>query len=187
MTRQHVVACSRSSSGSRPADERAAAAAVRPRSRARRLVLGELAWRAAAEAGYPAYAVSLRGHGGSAGRLRTALLRPLRGRRRRDGCGAARGRPVLVGHSMGGLVVQQALARYAARAAVLVAPVPAHPAVASLAAIARRHPLDALRIVGGGSLPLRPDYLFHELADAAGAARTPTGAAGSRRSCSTSC
>ena len=56
---------------------------------------------------------------------------------------------------MGGLVVQQALARYAARAAVLVAPVPAHPAVASLAAIARRHPLDALRIVGGGSLPLR--------------------------------
>jgi alpha-beta hydrolase superfamily lysophospholipase len=64
---------------------------------------------------------------------------------------------------MGGLVVQRALARYAARAAVLVAPVPAHPAVASLAAIARRHPLDALRIVAGGSLPLRPDYLFHEL------------------------
>ena len=64
---------------------------------------------------------------------------------------------------MGGLVVQRALARYAARAAVLVAPVPAHPAVSSLAAIARRHPLDALRIVGGGSLPLRPDYLFHEL------------------------
>jgi alpha-beta hydrolase superfamily lysophospholipase len=67
---------------------------------------------------------------------------------------------------MGGLVVQRALARYAARAAVLVAPVPAHPAVASLAAIARRHPLDALRIVVGGSLPLRPDYLFHELAPA---------------------
>ena len=43
---------------------------------------------------------------------------------------------------------------------------PAHPAVASLAAIARRHPLDALRIVGGGSLPLRAEYLFHELDDA---------------------
>jgi pimeloyl-ACP methyl ester carboxylesterase len=67
---------------------------------------------------------------------------------------------------MGGLVVQQTLARYAARAAVLVAPIPAHPAVASLAAIAGRHPLDALRIVGGGSLPLRPEYLFHELDDA---------------------
>jgi pimeloyl-ACP methyl ester carboxylesterase len=74
--------------------------------------------------------------------------------------------PVLVGHSMGGLVVQRALARYAARAAVLVAPVPRHPAVASLLAIARRHPLDALRIVAGGSLPLRPEYLVHELDDA---------------------
>jgi pimeloyl-ACP methyl ester carboxylesterase len=71
--------------------------------------------------------------------------------------------PVLVGHSMGGLVVQQALARFAAPAGVLVAPVPAHPAVASLLAIARRHPLDALRIVGGGSLPLRAEYLFSEL------------------------
>ena len=30
---------------------------------------------AAAAAGYPAYAVSLRGHGGSSGPLRTALLR----------------------------------------------------------------------------------------------------------------
>ena len=61
------------------------------------------------------------------------------------------------------------LARYAAPAAVLVAPVPATPAVPSLLAIARRHPTDALRIVVGGSLPLRPDYLFHELptADAA--------------------
>jgi alpha-beta hydrolase superfamily lysophospholipase len=51
--------------------------------------------------------------------------------------------PVLVGHSMGGLVVQQVLARYAVPAAVLVAPIPAHPAVTSLAAIGRRHPLDA--------------------------------------------
>ena len=88
---------------------------------------------------------------------------------------------------MGGLVVQQALARYAARAAVLVAPVPAHPAVASLVAIARRHPLDALRIVAGGSLPLRPDYLFHELGRGRGAGATRTGAAASRPSSSTSC
>jgi pimeloyl-ACP methyl ester carboxylesterase len=74
--------------------------------------------------------------------------------------------PVLVGHSMGGLVVQQVLARFAVRAAVLVAPIPARPALASLAAIAGRHPLDALRIVVGGSLPLRAEYLFHELGDA---------------------
>jgi pimeloyl-ACP methyl ester carboxylesterase len=117
---------------------------------------------AVAAAGYPAYALSLRGHGNSTGRLRTAQLRHYAD----DvvATAAALPRPaVLVGHSMGGLVVQRALARYAAPAAVLVAPVPAHPAVASLAAIARRHPLDALRIVGGGSLPLRPEYLFHEL------------------------
>jgi len=120
---------------------------------------------AAAAAGWPATAVSLRGHGSSAGSLRTASLRHYVD----DVVATAQALPrpvVLVGHSMGGLVVQRALARYAARAAVLVAPVPAHPAVASLAAIARRHPLDALRIVAGGSLPLRPDYLFHELPDA---------------------
>ena len=98
----------------------------------------------------------------SPGRLRTAPLRHYVD----DVVATAQALPrpaVLVGHSMGGLVVQRALARYAARAAVLVAPVPAHPAVASLLAIARRHPIDALRIVVGGSLPLRPDYLFHEL------------------------
>jgi pimeloyl-ACP methyl ester carboxylesterase len=117
---------------------------------------------AAADAGYPAYAVSLRGHGGSAGRLRTARL----GQYVDDVVATAESLPrppVLVGHSMGGLVVQRVLARYAARAAVLVASVSAHPAVSSLAAVARRHPLDALRIIVGGSLPLRPDYLFHEL------------------------
>jgi pimeloyl-ACP methyl ester carboxylesterase len=132
--------------------------------------LGHGAWcwehwlAAAARAGWPAYALSLRGHGGSAGRLRTAKLAQYA-----DDVVATAARlprpPVLVGHSMGGLVVQQALARYAARAAVLVAPIPAHPAVSSLAAIARRHPSYALRIVVGGSLPLRPEYLFHELPD----------------------
>jgi len=133
--------------------------------------LGHGAWcwehwlAAAADAGYPAYAVSLRGHGGSPGRLRPARL----GQYVDDVVATAESLPrppVLVGHSMGGLVVQQTLARYAARAAVLVAPIPATPAVPSLVAIARRHPLDALRIVVGGSLPLRADYLFHELAPA---------------------
>jgi pimeloyl-ACP methyl ester carboxylesterase len=117
---------------------------------------------AAADAGHPVAAVSLRGHGGSQGRLRTALLRQYVD----DVVEAATALPrppVLVGHSMGGLVVQRVLARYAAPAAVLVAPVPAHPAVGSLLAIARRHPTDALRIVAGGSLPLRPEYLVHEL------------------------
>jgi pimeloyl-ACP methyl ester carboxylesterase len=118
-----------------------------------------------AEAGWPTYALSLRGHGSSPSRMRTAQLRHYAD----DVVETALALPrpaVLVGHSMGGLVVQQVLARYAARAAVLVAPVPARPAVSSLAAIARRHPADALRILVGRSLPLRPDYLFHELDDA---------------------
>jgi pimeloyl-ACP methyl ester carboxylesterase len=115
-----------------------------------------------AEAGHPAYAVSLRGHARSGGRLRTSLL----GHYVDDVVRTATslGRPaVLVGHSMGGLVVQRALARYAAVAAVLVASVSAHPAVGALMRVARRHPTDALRILGGGSLPLRPEYLFNEL------------------------
>ncbi|HEV7899926.1 MAG TPA: alpha/beta fold hydrolase [Planosporangium sp.] len=117
----------------------------------------------AAQAGYPTYAVSLRGHAGSAGRLRTARL----GQYADDVIRAAATLPrraVLVGHSLGGLVVQKALARYSAHAGVLVAPVPAHSAVASLLAVARRHPLDAVRMTFGGSLPLRADYLFAELA-----------------------
>ncbi|WP_209305432.1 alpha/beta fold hydrolase [Blastococcus sp. CT_GayMR20] len=119
-----------------------------------------------AEAGWPSYAVSLRGHGSSPGRMRTAQLRHYADDVVQTALSLPRP-PVLVGHSMGGLVVQLVLARYAARAAVLVTPVPAHPAVPSLVAIARRHPTDALRIVVGASLPLRPEYLFHELDDAA--------------------
>jgi pimeloyl-ACP methyl ester carboxylesterase len=126
---------------------------------------------AAAAAGHPSYAVSLRGHGGSQGRLKTALL----GQYVDDVVRTAATLPrpaVLVGHSMGGLVVQRALARYAAVAGVLVAPVPAHPAVAALMRIARQHPLDALRIVAGGSLPLRAEYLFRDLEPAEAARHT---------------
>ncbi|WP_330460939.1 lysophospholipase [Streptomyces sp. NBC_00820] len=130
--------------------------------------LGHGAWcwehwlAASAAAGYTAHALSLRGHGGSGGRLRTARLSHFVDDVVHVAASLPR-RPVLVGHSMGGLVVQQALARYAAHAGVLVAPVPAHPALGSLLSIARRHPLDALRMMGGGSLPLRPEYLFAQL------------------------
>lgn len=130
--------------------------------------LGHAAWcwenweSAAAATGHPVATVTLRGHDGGSGRLRGAML----GHYVDEVVAAATAldRPaVLVGHSMGGLVVQRALARYAAHAAVLVAPVPAHPAVGALLGIARQHPLDALRIVVGRSLPLRPEYLVAEL------------------------
>jgi non-heme chloroperoxidase len=77
--------------------------------------------------GYPAYAVSLRGHGASAGREALAwtsladyvddLAEAI------DALDAA---PVLVGHSMGAMVVMKHLERAAAPAAVLLAPVPPH-------------------------------------------------------------
>jgi pimeloyl-ACP methyl ester carboxylesterase len=94
-----------------------------------------------ADRGYQALALSLRGHGGSAGhellwswRLRdyvadveqvaAALPRP----------------PVLIGHSMGGLVVQKVLHRRPVPAAVLLAPVPPHGLLGSLLSIALTDP-----------------------------------------------
>jgi pimeloyl-ACP methyl ester carboxylesterase len=120
---------------------------------------------AAADAGFPAYAVSLRGHGESTGPLRTARLSQYVDDVV-DTAESLPGRAVLIGHSLGGLVVQKALARYPAHAGVLVAPVPAHPAARSLLALARQHPVDALKVLAGASLPLRPEYLFEELDEA---------------------
>lgn len=130
--------------------------------------LGHAAWcwenwmDAAVSAGYPAHAVSLRGHGGSEGALRTSRL----GHYVSDVVRTAATLPeppVVVGHSMGGLVTQMVMARHRVRAGVLVAPVPAHPAVGSLLSVARQHPVDALRIVAFRSLPLRASYLFNRL------------------------
>jgi pimeloyl-ACP methyl ester carboxylesterase len=122
-----------------------------------------------ADAGHPAYALSLTGHGGSPGNL----LRSTLGTYIEDVIRTAASlpsQPVIVGHSLGGLVVQKAIARYPARGAVLVAPVPARPGVGTLASITRRHPEDAARIMVGGSMPMRPEYLFNRLEpEAAGA------------------
>lgn len=122
-----------------------------------------------AESGRRAYAVSLTGHGASPGRLSTATVATYVEDVVRTAAGLE-SRPVLVGHSLGGLVVQKAIARYPVRAAVLVAPIPARPGAGTLLKIARSHPLDLVRISLGGSLPMRPDYLF-EAADPAEAER----------------
>lgn len=122
-----------------------------------------------AEAGRRAHAVSLTGHGASPGRLATATV----GTYVEDVIRTAAGldsRPVLAGHSLGGLVVQKAIARYPVRAAILVAPIPARPGAGTLLKIARSHPSDLVRISLGASLPMRPDYLF-EAADPAEAER----------------
>src|SRR5215216_338790 len=74
-----------------------------------------------ADRGFPAYAMSLRGHGGSGADPQARLRDYVH-----DVTQVAAGLPrqaVLVGHGAGALVVAMALARYPARAGVLVAPV----------------------------------------------------------------
>lgn len=111
-----------------------------------------------AAAGYACYAVSLRGHGGSRGReyldslsigdyvsdlVTTVAQLPAE--------------PVLIGHSMGGMVVQKYLERSPARAAVLMCSVPPQGLWASAVGLAFRKPglmQDLNRLLGGGQVPL---------------------------------
>jgi len=127
-----------------------------------------------AAAGYPAYAVSLRGHGNSDGSLLSAHLDSYVNDVIRTAATLPR-QPIIVGHSLGGLVVQRTLAKYPARAGVLVASIPARPGVGTLVSIFKQHPADGFKILAGGSLPMRPEYLFNELTPeeaAANVART---------------
>lgn len=100
-----------------------------------------------AAAGYAVHALSLRGHGGSPGRehLRwtsiadyVADLEAVAG-----GLPVA---PILVGHSMGGLVVQKVLERHTAPAAVLLASVPTTGATAAALRVLRDHPVQFAKI-----------------------------------------
>jgi len=99
-------------------------------------VLGHLA-----DLGWDSHALSLRGHGGSSGRDR------LRWHRIKDyvadvGQVVADLGPgtVLVGHSMGGLVVQKYLELYPAPAAALLASVPPRGVLPLTLSVARQHP-----------------------------------------------
>jgi pimeloyl-ACP methyl ester carboxylesterase len=99
-----------------------------------------------ADHGHPAHAVDLRGHGDSEGRSR------LRRTRMRDyvadverAVAELDGSPVLVGHSMGGHVVQKYLERHRAPGAVLMASAPPRGALPATLRLAARHPLAFLR------------------------------------------
>ncbi|MDG4765181.1 alpha/beta fold hydrolase [Solwaraspora sp. WMMD406] len=117
----------------------------------------------AAERGFPAYAVSLRGHGGSADAPGTSMRTYVH-----DVVQTAAGLPrqaVLVGHGAGARVVAYALARYPARAAVLAAPV--LDGWSLLGTVLRRNPLGTLPAVFGGAVRLSRHQLFsRELPDA---------------------
>jgi pimeloyl-ACP methyl ester carboxylesterase len=106
---------------------------------------------AAAAQGWRTYAVSLRGHGGSEGgdELTFAPLRYFE----HDVLQAITelpAPPVLVGHSMGGLVVQHVLERYrSAPAGVLVTPVPPGHGLEILTSMARHHPASLAKALAG--------------------------------------
>jgi len=95
-----------------------------------------------ASRGYPAHAVSLRGHGTSEGRERlrwhriSDYVEDVAQAAQRLSCP-----PIVIGHSMGGLIVQKYLEKHPAPAAVLLASVPPAGVLAPMLRIARRHPL----------------------------------------------
>nr|MDT0662148.1 alpha/beta fold hydrolase [Micromonospora sp. DSM 115978] len=106
--------------------------------------------------GFPGYAMSLRGHGRS-GSAPGATLRAYA----HDVVQVAAGLPrqaVLVGHGAGALVVSYAMARYPARAGVLVAPVLG--GWATLGTALRRNPAGTLPAVFGAPLKLTGRQLF---------------------------
>ncbi len=93
-----------------------------------------------AEQGYACHALSLRGHGSSpAKKLRWVPIADyvVDVARVAASLGAP---PVLVGHSMGGLVVQRYLEDHAAPAAALLASVPVNGVLGATLRVARRHP-----------------------------------------------
>jgi pimeloyl-ACP methyl ester carboxylesterase len=120
-----------------------------------------------ADHGHPAHAVDLRGHGESEGRQRlrrTSLSEYVDdlGRVVRDVSRREDPRVVLVGHSMGGVVVQKYLERHEVAAAVLMATVPPRSALPAALRLAARHPLAFLR--ASATLSLYPLVASAELA-----------------------
>ncbi len=131
--------------------------------------LGHAEWcwanwmRAAAEAGYDSYAVALRGHGSSGGSVRGARLSHYVN----DVIRAAKAIPaqnlVLIGHSMGALIVQRAIEPIRPAAAVLVASLPAGPALRTAASLTVQAPWETVRFIFGRPIRLPRDVLFHGL------------------------
>ncbi len=106
--------------------------------------------------GFPAHALSLRGHGTSGSARRTTLRAYVH-----DVVQVAASLPrqaVLVGHGAGALVVAKAMARYPARAGVLVAPVLGGLRMAASAFVA--NPFGTGPALLGGALRPRRGQLF---------------------------
>jgi pimeloyl-ACP methyl ester carboxylesterase len=121
-----------------------------------------------ADEGYRAVALSLRGHGNS------PTAKPIRSVTIAEYIDDVRataeelgGRPVLIGHSLGGFVVQRYLESHSAPAAVMVGSVPPQGVLRLGMRVWRRHPLISVRGLASGTLlefigtpALARDYLF---------------------------
>jgi pimeloyl-ACP methyl ester carboxylesterase len=119
---------------------------------------------AAAERGWPCYAIDLRGHGASEGadRIRRWKLRDYE----HDVLQAIvdlPSRPVLIGHSMGALVVRRVLTIYPALAGVLVTPAGGNHGLRVLGRLARRDPANAARALTLQPVRLDRRHLFTDL------------------------
>jgi pimeloyl-ACP methyl ester carboxylesterase len=99
-----------------------------------------------AEHGYEAHALSLRGHGASDGRKRLRLIRTAEYVADvAHVAGQLHAAPVLIGHSLGGYVIQKYLERHTAPAAVLLASVPVTGMFKMLVRLATRHPWQSMK------------------------------------------
>ncbi|WP_290648164.1 alpha/beta hydrolase, partial [Aquisalimonas sp.] len=111
--------------------------------------------------GFDAYALSLRGHGASQGgeQLQQSSIRDYVADLRHVVEGMETP-PVLIGHSMGGMVVQKYLEQFPASAAVLMASVPPGGLGSSIMRLATADPLVFTRmsmVQGGGLDPVDKD------------------------------
>jgi alpha-beta hydrolase superfamily lysophospholipase len=100
-----------------------------------------------AQRGYTVHAMSLRGHGGSEGRerLRWATMADYISDAKQiiEQIGQT---PILVGHSMGGAIVQKVLESYQAPAAILLASAPHTGLIPATVRVFLRHPLAVIKV-----------------------------------------
>jgi len=119
-----------------------------------------------AERGFASYAVSLRGHGASAGRERLNLFGLADYAKDVAAAIAALERPpALIGHSMGAMVVQKVLEQASAPAAVLACPVPSYGLLPATFSLALTRPglladIQAVHAGGDASLETLAEALF---------------------------
>ncbi len=111
--------------------------------------------------GYPAHALSLRGHGTSDGQD-TLWLTGLDDYAADVEHVAAKlgGAPILIGHSMGAAIVERIVAKRPVRGAVLLAPLPPSGLLATAARLAADHPDYLLQMAMLDPLKLSNDVLY---------------------------